>query len=1176
MKTRFSLLQLLTALFVLVLPTSGHALNPASSPLFLNSPAAPNIMFTLDDSGSMQWEILPESITYFAYLYPAPANMYGGVNYANQVPNFNTTNAYNTFLRSQHNNKIYYNPSVTYKPWASHDGTLWPNASPTCAYHNPANTAAGCRNLTVDNTDSATWYTGTGWTAANTAHTYYPAVYFRYNSGNVWSTGSYTRIQIKSANAPFTGDGRASRTDCTSGSCTYAQEIQNFANWYSYYRSRISLARTGVGHAFANQSSNFRVGFAAINKTSATIDGVSSPGAIVRGVRPFSGTDRQTFFNDFYTYTINTGDTPLRRAMDNIGKYFERTDDTGPWGKFPGTGGGSQYSCRQNYNIFMTDGYWNSDAAPTAGATANVDGTAGSVITGTSNGQSASYTYSPSAPYSDSYSNTLADVAMYYWKRDLRTDLTNNVPTSTANPAFWQQMVNFTVGLGVTGTLNPATDLAALANGTLSWPQPSSGSTTGVNVDDLWHAAVNSRGGFFSASDPETFAQSLSDALVEISKRTSSSSSVATSTNELRSGSKYFQSLSINGEWSGTLVSKLISNDALQWDAAAQVSAQQLTSSSDTRTILTRAGNSGVAFLYNNLTAAQKTQLDTGFSLVGGVETATVDNRGAQRVGYLRGHSQYEGNTSADFRQRPNRKIGDIVHSSPWFVGPPSAGYSESDNPGYKAFRDANLARLPIVYVGANDGMLHGFNSCEVGQAYAGNVTCTTAMAGKEAIAYVPSSMYDKLSWLTSQDYGGNHKYFVDGSPMVGDAQVNGVWRSVLVGSLNSGGRAYYALDVTNPANFIEANAASLYMWEFTGADDSDLGLSYNLPPIKDNAQPHQIAKMANGKWAAIVGNGYNSSSGKSALFILFLDGPNAGSWTQNTHYKKLVADTSGNNGLSVPMPFDSDGDGKIDVVYAGDLKGNLWKFDVSNSDPANWQVALSGSPLYIAKDSTGARQPIINPPAVAKHPESGQMVMFATGKYIEANDVFDTQAQTFYSIRDIAIEVNSRNELIEQTLNNSLPRLIVSTHAATAPQVDATGNPINLGCFLDLSILGERITGRPRVIHDKINFDTIVPNSDVCEGGVDSINMTLIYKNCAMSIDPVYDANDDNVISSNEQPVVGISTGSNLSGITFIKIGDGAYKFIAPQLPGSVLKKDTDFGDTGGRGRITWREIVQ
>ena len=1159
------------ATMVFTVPFCAKAITPASTPLFLNSPVEPNIVFTLDDSGSMQWEILPENITFFAYLYPAPANAYGGTNYTNLVPRFDVAGLLNLNirLRSPNENKIYYNPSITYKPWANQDGTLWPNAEPTCAYYNPSITGAGCLNLTIDKTEIAQWWDGSSANPPNSSRTYYPATYFKYNGGTVTTAGNYTRISITAANAPFTGEGRTNRTDCTVGSCSYEQEISNFANWFSYYRSRISLARAGIGRAFSQQNTNIRVGFAAINQTSSTIDGITSPGAMIRGVRQFSGADRQMFFSDLYSYVLNTGGTPLRRAMDNIGKYFERTDNEGPWGEFPGTNNGIQYSCRHNYNIFMTDGYWNGDAAATVAAQDNTDGTAGTEITGSIAGQASNFTYTSTPPFSDSFSNTLADVAMHYWKRDLRTDLTNNVQTSQPNPAFWQHMVNFTVGLGVNGTLNPTTDLARLTAGTINWPQPTSGSVTGVNIDDLWHAALNSRGDYFSASDPDTFAQSLSDTLKEISNRTSSSSSVATSTTELRSGTKFFQSLSTNGEWSGTLVSKLFSNNSQQWDAAEQVRTQQLTFSGDSRVIITKAGNQGVPFIYTSLTSSQQQLLDAD-------ENGILDNRGADRIGYLRGHGQHEGVSSNAFRQRPNRKIGDIVNSNPWFVGAPSAGYSEFNNPGYKAFRDTYLSRMPIVYVGSNDGMMHGFNACEVGKVYSGNVTCTTAIAVTEAIAYVPSNMYDNLSWLSSQTYADNHKYYVDGSPMVGDATVNNAWKSVLVSGLNSGGKAYFALDVTDPSDFSQANANSIFLWEFTDSDDSDLGLTYNIPSITERGQAYQISKMANGKWAVIVGNGYNSSNGKAALFIIFLDGPSAGSWTLGTHYVKLIADSSGNNGLGTPMPYDDDGDGKIDYIYAGDLKGNLWKFDVHHSESVNWEVGMLGQALFSAIDSSNVAQPIVHPPAVSRHSITGRMVLFGTGKYMETSDVFTTQEQTFYGIRDIDEVIGSSAALTERVLSSTLPRVVENTSAPTIPQLDDNGNVLELGWFIKLPSSGERVTGRPSIRNFLINFDTQAPNTDICEGGVTSINYSLDFATGAMASQAIYDTNADSTVNSDDAIVAGVSTGSNLSGVTFVKTGDASYVYIAPQLPGQVVKGSADFGDSGTRGRITWRELIQ
>jgi type IV pilus assembly protein PilY1 len=690
------------------------------------------------------------------------------------------------------------------------------------------------------------------------------------------------------------------------------------------------------------------------------------------------------------------------------------------------------------------------------------------------------------------------------------------------------------------------------------------------------------------ATEPQKLISGLSDAFNDIVKRTGSASSVATSSTELRSGSKFYQAQFTSGEWSGTLISNLISTGALQWDAGTKVNTQ-VSSSTDSRVIITNGlvsgAPDGVPFQWSTtaLTASQQTALNAS------------DSRGSDRVGYLRGRSQHEGSAAGTFRQRPVRKLGDIINSNPWFVGEPNAGYSDVEYPGYTAFRAAYINRYPIVYVGANDGMLHGFNACEVGTTYTGSGVCTATVAGKEAIAYVPSSVYPNLSQLTSQTYDNNHKFFVDGSPMVGDAYVNSSWRSVLVGSLNSGGKAFFALDVTNPANntlsstttFSETNAASLLLWEFTDSNDADLGLTYNLPPISlETGQPRQIVRMANGKWAAIVGNGYNSSSGNAALFILFLDGPTGtgGAWTAGSDYIKLVADTSGSNGLSTPIPFDSNGDGYVDTVYAGDLKGHLWKFFVGpnatdaavTTSPATWIVALAGSPLFTALDTASNAQPIMSPPVVSLHPTSGWMVLFGTGKYLETSDLTNTLVQTFYGIQDTGVAVAGRNELVQQVLNTTSPRLVTATNpvAVTIPPTPEKG------WYADLSISGERLVGRPTLENGLIFIDTISPSNAACTGGVNSGLLSLNYLTGAM---PTFDVFGLGNLAPSGSPILyaaGISTGSALGGTTFIRIpSTGAsttsYRGLSSQLTGSVNQFDINVG-TGSHGRINWREIVQ
>jgi len=601
---------------------------------------------------------------------------------------------------------------------------------------------------------------------------------------------------------------------------------------------------------------------------------------------------------------------------------------------------------------------------------------------------------------------------------------------------------------------------------------------------------------------------------------------------------------------------------------------------------------SGVPFQWSTtaLSVAERNALNVN-------EIDYMDGLGSDRLGYLRGHSVDEGPASPKFRPRPaTNKMGDIINSNPWFVGEPSAGYSDVDYSGYSSFRNDYKSRFPIVYVGGNDGMLHGFNACEVGVTYTNSGTCTSAIAGTEAIAYVPSSVYPNLSRLTSQTYDNNHRFFVDGSPMVGDAFVNGSWRSVLVGSLNSGGKAFFALDVSNPANstlsatttFSETNAANLLLWEFTDSNDADLGLTYNLPPTQQSTgYPMQIVRMANNQWAAIVGNGYNSTNGNAALFILFLNGPTGtgGAWTIGTDYIKIVADTSGSNGLSTPVPFDSNGDGYVDTVYAGDLKGHLWKFFVGpnatdgtvTTTPATWKVALSGAALITAQDtaSPANAQPILSAPVVTFHPTSGLMVLFGTGQYLENSDLINTPSQTFYAIQDTGVAVSGRGELVGQVLSTTLPRTVTSS----IPVPVTVPPTVPKGWYADLSISGERMVGRPFLENGIIFFDTITPSNAACSGGVTSqLNALNYLTGEALEID-VFGLGDLDPDPNVTVYASGINTGSALGGTTFIRIGStGAgtsYRGLSSQLTGAVDQFDVNVG-FGSHGRINWREIVQ
>lgn len=1147
-----------------------HALPPLSNgPLFLGGNISPNVMFTLDDSGSMHFEIMPEEliIQEVRYMFPRASGVYGADDYNSYVVDFDPANRYAAKLRSSYVNKIYYNPTVRYLPWSNADGSLMSNASPTCAHHNPFNTGVGCRNLTVNNTQTARWLKDDGTRSSSTSKTFYPAVYFNYNSGSINAASSYTQVQIISTTSTYTGG--PNRTDCVAApTCTYAEEIQNFANWYTYYRSRILLARAGIGRAFAAQGNTMRVGFAAINKGSTTVDGVATT-VVKTGVRQFTGTDRTNFFNNLYDHDIPAEGTPLREALMAVGEYFKRTDDKGPWGQTPGSTGGTQHVCRQNYNILMTDGYWSETSFTSVNNSDNESGS--SIVNDSSPAVPASYSYVPALPYSDAYSNTLADVAMRYWKSDLRTDLPNKVPTNPHDPAFWQHLVNFTVGLGVQGSRS------SIPTGAETWPDPTLNDAN--KIDDLWHAAVNSRGEFFSAADPTAFTNALTNALRTIVARTGSASAVAANSNSLTTNGRVYQAKFNSGDWSGQLLSIPINSSGVmgttEWNAG-EISLASGSISPSSRVIITKGSSDGVSFEYGNLTSAQKDLLNKNASGV-------IDNCGPERVAFLRGDAARENASGTftcasstavnNFRVRPTSKLGDIINSGPLYVGKPIAGYSNVDHPGYAAFKNNYKDRVPMIYVGANDGMLHGFNACIPGVTPG----CTSADAGKELLVYVPSTTYENLSRLTDKDYTANHRYFVDGSPMMGDvySSATSTWRTLLVSGLNGGGQGYFALDVTNPADaaksaptFTAANAASLLLWEFTSNDDADMGYSHNLPQINPfTSQSMQIVKMENNQWAVIVGNGYNSTGGKAVLYILFISGGEDGSWTLGTDYIKLIADAGTGNGLSTPTPFDSNGNGKVDVIYAGDFKGNLWKFDVSTSSPASWKVAISGAPLF----SSGTSKPIISPPSVSFHPKGGQLVLFGTGKYLETADTTTTNTQSVYGIWD-------NNTTATVTVSSLVQQVMTDASVRTLTQNAVPYSTTVKGWYIDLPVSGERLTGIPNLEDGILVFNTIVPSASPCDFGGRGFVNAINYLTGGMLPFPAFDTNRNRVLALDDGLSAGIEIGFSVGGVTRIRGHSDESRdiFVYSTADGLLNQTTTAKGAAGLRGRITWRELIQ
>lgn len=1170
----------------------------ADVPMAVKNAAAPNIMFTLDDSGSMQWEVLPDGQISQSIYYMFPENQayYGSGFYDDggtaRVGGHEDGNVHHYQRRSYQNNKAYYNPNVYYKPWANADDTSWANATPSCAYHNPANTALGCRNLTVQNDGNANtstdsygmwlrlnagvyeWYTGKYVNAETGANGFWPAVYFNFDTSNANCDGTandrdcYDKIEIRSTTTSYSGS--TERTDCASKpACTYAEEIQNFANWYTYYRSRILTARAGVGRAFAQVGTDPRVGFAAINKSSTTIDGVATK-TIISGVRKFLGTDRTNFFTNLYGHTIPAAGTPLRRALDDVGQYFQRTDDNGPWGANPGVGGGTQAYCRQNYNILMTDGYWNGDAASTTAATANVDNSTGStIINDNANPNPATYQYSPANPYNDSYSDTLADVAMYYWYRDLRTDLVNKVPTNSVDPAFWQHMVNFTVGLGVFGTISETAIASAFTSTpqTITWPNPTTADAN--KIDDLAHAAVNSRGGFYSASDPATFATSLSNTLNNIIGRDSGAAAVAVSNaNVTGTDNQSYASKYNSGNWSGDLFAYPINlttgvpdESSPTWTTSAQPQLDLRTSAN--RKIVTYTGTTGTSqgVQFQPTTATTTTKLSSAQqTLLNSTTTPPGTSDGANVVAFLRGDRSLEGTS---YRTRAHL-LGDIINAEPLVVREPAANYADTcystavTGKCTTSFKSDHASRTRIVYQGANDGMLHAFN----------------ASSGAEEWAYIPNLLMSSLNNLSKKS-GFVHKYYVDGTPTSGDvdfSNTDGVtgnpnpsWQTILVGGLNKGGRGYYALDVTTPTAADEAAAAQKVLWEFPNSATSatvknNIGYSFGKPVI---------VKTAAEGWVVLVTSGYNngadtSGDGHGYLFVL-----NARTGDLIKAIDTGVGSSADPSGLAQIAAYVENGD--IDntgtYVYGGDLMGNVWRFDLTAANANSWNVKR----LAVLKDSSSNTQPVTTVPELSKITINGsdkRFVYVGTGQYLGDTDVATTGTQTMYALVDDlsspagstpVISDPTRSNLQQQTLSLDVSG---TTRTATNTTVDFATKK---GWYVDMPASGERINTDPAIALGALVFTSNIPSSDVCTPGGSSWLNILDYKTGGK-------LTDSTVLWSSTY--LGNALASRP---VLIKLPSGAVKALVRKSDATTITTGVPLPSSSTTGkRVSWRELLE
>ena len=642
------------------------------------------------------------------------------------------------------------------------------------------------------------------------------------------------------------------------------------------------------------------------------------------------------------------------------------------------------------------------------------------------------------------------------------------------------------------GAFTPAnaTSNTELPDTTLEWDARRNDGKTCGTATGMLPCADGEPDGYFLARRPELLEQQLRDTLETIISTTNAAPAVSSS--QLSTGGFKYIATFEPSQNSGAIQAFALNSAGTFSNTPDWDSGQKLTTVlPNSRSIITNDGNVGKPW-------RTTTSFGSGFTtaLLSGSPVLT-STQGDELINYLRGDRSKE-KPAGIWRARSISNImGTVVNSSPWLQGRPIAtniGALPSGTPSYSSFVTAQSSREKVIWVGANDGMLHGFRA-------------DGADGGTPLMSYIPSPMLNRLRSMaldSSQIISG-----MDGSPFVGDVLVGGTpaWKSYLFSSMGRGGRAVFALDVTMnsgstlAATLAESNAASVYKWMFSSDDDSDLGYligDHQLHPSSNQAVP--VVRMNNGKYAILVPNGLDSTAGRAFVFVVFVDGPSSGTWTAGTHYVKIPTDTLGSNGMVGVNWADTNGDGKADLIYGTDAQGRLWKFDVSSATPSAWTSAfMDGStpkPLFQAYSdlisTPTQRLPVTTSPVLTSG-YGGIMVGFGTGRSVSSGDFPDTsKTQRFYSIFD---RLNWTVDGVVRPLPNSnlttmLKRTMVRTTDGTGAYISEAGliafnSATHDGWYINFPALAtgsttnnESVLSSPKPILGQIFLKTVRPTA--------------------------------------------------------------------------------------------------
>ncbi|TYT27637.1 pilus assembly protein [Luteimonas viscosa] len=716
----------------------------------------------------------------------------------------------------------------------------------------------------------------------------------------------------------------------------------------------------------------------------------------------------------------------------------------------------------------------------------------------------------------------IAGLAYYANTNDLRPD-----NEAQANSAGRQTLSTYWVDVRENQRLEPKSDnqywLAAKYGGFRAPEGFDPLETTGLN-QAWWHGSneylVSGANGdvttavtayprpdnFYVASEADKMVASLREAFESfLAEMEGSASSFASNTTRLENGAQTYQAQFVTGqnnEWGGELraFDVNVTTGALTETWAATDNFPEWGP--------TNATPGARQVFYNN----------------GGTMAAfegAVAGLSSEVVNYLRGDRSEEQSNGGDFRDRRS-VLGDIVNSQPTFVGAPNgrlfAGQTFPGASAYAGFAAGQATRTPVIYVGANDGMLHAFN----------------ADTGAELFAFVPTEGMSKLhgeGGYTDPDY--EHAYTVDGALTAADWFNGTSWRTVVVGTMGRGGKSVFALDVTDPAS------PSL-LWERTA---SELGNNLGQPIV---------AQVASNDWRVLVGNGPNSSDGEARLVSIGLG---------TGMVSSITTGVGGDNGLSGINAWSTSGNGIFDTAYAGDLRGNLWKFNLA---------AGTATLLFAAGDS----KPITVTPLVARNPRTLQTwLFFGTGRYLNSADLSNKDVQTWYGLIDRGV-----------TITDGLAEVEVLDEGVVGGRdvrvIEQITTPGTNGWQMDLLPPGGVAQGERMVVPNffqglaLIGTTRIPDANDVCSPSGKGFTMAIDPFTGGRLSSGFFDVTGDGHVDAGDTldgvPVSGIGYDSSpnnpifLGDIMYTSLDDGGSAIIQTNASGSDLR------------RVSWRELIR